>query len=71
MIYAQIKSGNKLHLVFNAEDKCSQPICGKTTNSYRMTINVPLGNACKNCLRIYRLNQGIKIKKEFYNSLCN
>lgn len=31
----------------------SGPLCNrKWDGSYRMTINVPLGNACKNCLRV-------------------
>lgn len=67
MIYAQIKAGNKLHLVFEAgegRDACnivnkgmlSYPICGqKCENSYRMTINFPLGHACKRCLKVYHL----------------
>lgn len=62
MIYAQIKNGKKLHLVFDAEGKLSQPICGKITDNYRMTINVPLGNACKNCLKIFKIKKGNKIK---------
>ena len=70
MIYAQIKSGRKLHLVFQSEGWVSNPICGiKKHKNYRMTINVPLANACKNCLRVYNANGGKKIKKEFYNSL--
>jgi len=69
MYYAQEKSGKKLHLVYDAEDKVSQPICGKKVDNYRMTINVPLGNACKNCLRIYRINKGQKIRSQFYESL--
>lgn len=53
MRYAQIKSGQKLHLVFEfADGSVSQPICGQKTDRYRMTINVPLANACKNCLRV-------------------
>jgi len=53
MRYAQIKSGLKLHLVYELPTGgVTQPICGKGTNGYRMTINVPLANACKNCLRI-------------------
>ena len=46
----------------------SAPICGrgfdtsgKYSDGFRMTINVPLANACKNCLRVYHARQGKKI----------
>lgn len=64
MRYAQIKSGQKLHLVCEpGEDYrgevvragyVSAPLCRAAhfRGNYRMTINVPLGNACKNCLRV-------------------
>lgn len=64
MIYAQIKSGQKLHYVYTAGEgrndtnlvkagHVSAPICGRAVHAgYRMTINVPLGNACKNCMRV-------------------
>ena len=69
MKYAQIKSGHKLHLVYEAEGFVSQPICGiKAINGYRMTINASLTNACKRCLKIYALD-GKKIKKEFLKSI--
>lgn len=69
MTYAQIRSGQKLHLVYEAgEGKdeqsivragfVSSPLCGKRHNGYRMTINVPLANACRNCLRIDRARHG-------------
>lgn len=66
MIYAQIKGGQKLHLAYEAgegKDKqhliragyISDPLCGRQApTGYRMTINVPLVNACKNCWRVYR-----------------
>ena len=66
MRYAQIKSGHKLHLVYEPGEGrddskivragyVSLPLCGKPApTGYRMTINVPLGNACKNCLRVHR-----------------
>jgi hypothetical protein len=69
MIYAQVKRGQKLHLVYEAgegKDKLhsieagyvSSPLCGRPVpTGYRMTINVPLANACKNCLRVYRARQ--------------
>lgn len=64
MIYAQIKSGRKLHLVMQQGEvhrghtmcagELSNPICGQTVRgNYRMTINVPLANACKKCVRAY------------------
>lgn len=60
MIYAQIKSGRKLHLACTAGDEhngevvragyISRPLCGQHWDGrYRMTINVPLGNACRKC----------------------
>ena len=56
MRYAQVHRGNKLHLVFEAEQ-------------YRMTINMPLGRSCKNCWRVFDANAGKKIRKEFFESL--
>lgn len=67
MRYMQIESGQKLHLVYEAgegQDKThliesnhvSSPICGRgfsKNGGFRMTINVPLSNACRNCLRVY------------------
>jgi hypothetical protein len=63
----QIESGQKLHLAYEAGEgrdnehlikanRISAPICGRGFNkdgNFRMTINVPLGNACKNCQRVY------------------
>ena len=37
----------------------SSPLCGRKVNNvnyrkgYLMTINFPMGNACRNCLRVY------------------
>lgn len=63
MKYAQIKAGQKLHLVCEAGEEhngevirkgfVSDPLCGRKHNGYRMTINVPLANSCKNCLRVW------------------
>lgn len=65
MRYAQIKSGQKLHLVYEAGEgvdsqhlvpagHLSSPLCGKRVDgNYRMTINVPLRAECKNCRRVY------------------
>jgi len=70
MRYAQVSAGQKLHLVYEAgEGRDSQhivragymsnPICGRPApNGYRMTINVPLGNACKRCLRVNKARLG-------------
>lgn len=67
MKYAQIDGGLKLHLVYEAGEgssptelipagHVSPPLChtGHFRGSYRMTINVPLGRACKNCIKVYR-----------------
>lgn len=65
MRYAQIKSGGKLHLVYEAGEgkdpeslvpagRLSMPLCGQpVANGYRMTINLPMGQACKKCQRVY------------------
>jgi hypothetical protein len=71
MRYMQIKDGQKFHLVYEAGEgrssdklipagKVSAPICGRgfdENGGFKMTINVPLGNACKNCFRILRARQ--------------
>lgn len=66
MIYAQVKKGQRLHLVYEAGEGrdessiiragfVSAPLCGiRAPDGYRMTINVPLANACMNCIRVYR-----------------
>jgi hypothetical protein len=66
MIFAQISSGNKLHLACEAGEVywgkvvrsgyVSAPLCRTSAfrGNYRMNINVPLAHACKNCLRIER-----------------
>ena len=67
MRYMQIKSGQKLHLVYEPGEgpspdrlipagKLSAPICGRgfdENGRFRMTINVPLAHACKNCQRAW------------------
>ena len=63
MTYAQEKGGQKLHLVCEAGEEykgevvrkgyLSDPLCGRRVERYRMTINLPLAHACKNCLRVY------------------
>lgn len=64
MIYAQISSGRKLHLVCEPGEeyrgevirygRISNPLCGQPLppKGYRMTINVPLGHACKKCRKL-------------------
>jgi hypothetical protein len=64
VIYAQISSGQKLHLAYEPGEGhreivragfLSWPLCGRPMQgNYRMTCNLPLANACKNCQRIYR-----------------
>jgi hypothetical protein len=61
MIYAQISSGNKMHIALEAGEvtrygefvrrgELSRPICGQQmTGNYRMTCNLPLGSLCKKC----------------------
>ena len=65
MRYAQITAGGKLHLVceagevFNGDvirkDRVSAPLCGTRhfKGNYRLTINVPMRHACKNCIRAH------------------
>jgi len=56
--YAQESGGQQLHLAreINSEDVETVALCGRSPRRghWRMTINVPLGHACKNCLRIWR-----------------
>lgn len=62
--YAQRQSGQKLHIT----EKCADgavadiAICGigvaPERGAWRMTINVPLGHACKRCTRIARGTRG-------------
>lgn len=64
MRYAQFKGGQKLHLVYEPgegyrdavvpDGEVSRPLCGRRGSDYRMTINLPLGHACRNCLRVCR-----------------
>jgi len=64
MIYAQIMAGGRLHIAAEPGEEVdgyvvrrghlSAPLCHtpRFDGSYRMTINVPLANACKTCRRI-------------------
>lgn len=75
MRYMQIKKGQKLHLTYEAGEgkdsinlikagHISAPICGRgfdELGNFRMTINLPLANACKNCRKVhyYRVKQSL------------
>ncbi|MBA7556490.1 hypothetical protein ES705_49199 [subsurface metagenome] len=55
--YAQEYGGQKLHLVESHTDGSVsyQALCGRKPGkkgNWRMTINCPLGNACKKCLKV-------------------
>ena len=59
MRYAQEYGGQKLHLVQDYGDGSVsyRAACGRRPQkrgNWRMTINVPLGNACKKCLHLTR-----------------
>lgn len=70
MIYAQVKRKQKFHLVYEAGEGpddlhlvkagfLSDPICGRPAQGgYRMTVNVPLANECKNCRRVVDARHG-------------
>lgn len=57
LVYAAGEGRDEQHLI--RAGYFSHPICGRTPdnekyrNGFRMTINVPLANACKNCLRVH------------------
>lgn len=55
--YAQEYGGQKLHIVEKFADGCisSYAICGRSNakrGQWRMEIGLPLGKACKRCVRI-------------------
>lgn len=62
--YAQEKSGQRLHIVpiVSGDQVATIALCGKTVNYWRMDINVPLGNCCRNCMRVNRLNGNERAK---------
>lgn len=64
--YGQAKGGQKLHLVYvsGTNAAVSQPLCGRYIPHYRMTINVPLAHACRNCVRVARARE----KREAQNA---
>ena len=54
--YAQEQPGQRLHLVEMWVDgtEAQRALCGREPTSrgdWRMTINVPLANACRSCLK--------------------
>ena len=68
MLYAQVKRGQRLHLVYEAGEGpdndivrkgfVSAPLCNRRMiGNFRMTINLPLANACRNCRRIHTARQ--------------
>ena len=65
--YAQEKSGQRLHLVeadSNTKIVSNKAICGRTCakqGSWRMTINMPLANLCRNCIREMQFYKPIHI----------
>lgn len=56
--YAQEKSGQRLHIVptLGGDSVANTALCGKHVDHWRMTVNVPLANCCRNCMRVDRLN---------------
>jgi hypothetical protein len=58
MRYAQEYGGQQLHLVHEVDGLVDfRALCGRSPvkrGHWRMTINVPLRHACRNCLRVWR-----------------
>ena len=55
MRYAQHKMGQKLHLVDEINGRTMlTSLCGRTVDSWRLTINLPMGRACMACQRVAR-----------------
>lgn len=63
MRYVQHKVGQKLHLAYEIEGGLTHPVCGRAFSNYRASFNVPLGNACKCCLK--RVNSRAFEPKKF------
>lgn len=71
MKFVQIKKGQKLHIVYEpGEGKddqhlikagfLSSPICGRgfdENGNFRLTTNLPMEHACKNCIRVLNKKQ--------------
>lgn len=60
--YAQEYKGQKLHLVqeITQQDVSQVALCGRNCcqrGNWRMTINMPLANACKRCLQVFEANR--------------
>lgn len=69
--YAQEKSGQKLHIVPVISDGVSNTaLCGKHVKTWRMTINVPLAHACRNCARVDR-KRGYQRALEIIRQIVN
>jgi hypothetical protein len=62
LVYEPGEGRDEQHLI--KANHIGLPICGrkadnpKYSNGFKMTINVPLGNACKNCLRVFSARHG-------------
>lgn len=61
--YTQEYGGQKLHLVqeYSSGSVSRRALCGRTPSkrgNWRLTINLPLGQSCANCRRIYRSLHG-------------
>ncbi len=61
--FAQEYSGQRLHFVDSFADGSVslRGFCGRNPSrrgNWRMTINVPLAHACRNCLRVWRARRG-------------
>lgn len=72
--YAQEKRGQKLHIVpeIGAYEMANEALCGKQVSYWRKTLNMSLGHACKNCLRVNQLNgqnRAIQIIQETLEAL--
>lgn len=62
--YAQRRAGRRLHLVTDFGNGIVSTVarCGVHPDSrghWRMTINVPLANACRRCLRCHPRGYGV------------
>ena len=53
--FAQERGGQKLHIVpVVGDDVGHVAFCGRHTDHWRATFNLPMGYACKNCARVNR-----------------
>lgn len=53
--YAQYRAGRRLHMTeaFMGGLVSMRALCGFAPGEWRMTIDVPLAHACRNCSRVY------------------